>query len=171
LFIKVFLLLINYFFIYFKYIPTELPTKNIRRYFTESCQIITSHAIITDGYITSVMPNDIQMDLPTDNIRRCFTEGWQTITSHAIITYGLFVGNYNWNFRWIYSVGNIPAGIFFFGARVSVCKTVGVPSVDVFFICDRVSDENASYWRLVYWQIFSVGKYFTDRFHFYHRWN
>jgi hypothetical protein len=29
--------------------PTDLPTDNIRRYFTESCNTITSHAIITDG--------------------------------------------------------------------------------------------------------------------------
>jgi len=28
---------------------------NIRRYFTESCQTITSHAIITDGYIPLVI--------------------------------------------------------------------------------------------------------------------
>jgi hypothetical protein len=75
--------------------------------------------------------------LPTDNIRRYFTESWNTITSHAIITegnsVGNAVGNYRLNFRRIYSVGNVPAGNFFFGARLSVCKTVGVPSVGVFF--------------------------------------
>jgi len=32
-----------------------LPTDNFRRYFTESCQTITSHAIITEGYIPSVI--------------------------------------------------------------------------------------------------------------------
>jgi hypothetical protein len=32
-----------FFYVYFKYIPTDI----IRRYFTESCQTITSHAIIT----------------------------------------------------------------------------------------------------------------------------
>jgi len=76
--------------------------------------------------------------LPTDNIRRYFTESCNTITSHAIITdensVGNVVGNYCLNFRWIYSVGNVPAGNFFFGARVSVCKTVGVPSVGFFFL-------------------------------------
>jgi len=70
--------------------------------------------------------------LPTDNIRRYFTESCNTITSHAIITDGISVGNYRLNFRRIYSVGNVPAGNFFFGAGVSVCKTVGVPSVGVF---------------------------------------
>jgi hypothetical protein len=40
-----------FFYIYFKYIPTDI----IRRYFTESCQTITSHAIITDGHIPSVI--------------------------------------------------------------------------------------------------------------------
>jgi hypothetical protein len=79
--------------------PTALPTNNIRRYFTESCNTITSHAIITDG-----------------------------------ISVGNAVGNYRLNFRRIYSVGNVPAGNFFFGARVSVCKTVSVPSVGVFFL-------------------------------------
>jgi hypothetical protein len=27
----------------------DIPMDNIRQYFTESCQTITSHAIITDG--------------------------------------------------------------------------------------------------------------------------
>jgi hypothetical protein len=62
---------------------------------------------------------------PTDNIRRYFTESCNTITSHAIITDEISVGTYRLNFRRIYSVGNVPAGNFFFGARVSVCKTVG----------------------------------------------
>jgi len=30
-------------------LPTALSTGNIRRYYTESCNKITSHAIITDG--------------------------------------------------------------------------------------------------------------------------
>jgi len=32
-----------------RYLPLTLPTDNIRRYYTESCNKITSHAIITDG--------------------------------------------------------------------------------------------------------------------------
>jgi hypothetical protein len=40
-----------YIYIYFKYIPTALPTDNFCRYFTESCQTITTDAIITDGNI------------------------------------------------------------------------------------------------------------------------
>jgi hypothetical protein len=63
------------------------------------------------------------------NIRQHFTESCNTITSHAIITDGKSVGNavgtYRLNFRRIYSVSNVPAGNFFFGVRVSVCKTVG----------------------------------------------
>jgi len=35
--------------------PTALPMHNIRRYYTESCNKITSPAIITDGFILSVM--------------------------------------------------------------------------------------------------------------------
>jgi len=103
--------------------PTALPTNNIHRYFTESCNTITSHAIITDG-----------------------------------ISVGNAVGNYRLNFRRIYSVGNVPAGNFFFGAHVSVCKTVSVPSVGVFFICDRLSDGNGIYRRLVYQRTVSVGE-------------
>ena len=86
--------------------------------------------------------------LPTDNIRRYFTESCQTITNHAIITDGIYVGksvgNYRWNCRRIYFVSNVPAGNSFFGARVSVCKTVGVPSVGVFFLfaTDLVTEMN-----------------------------
>jgi len=32
------------------YLPMDLPTGNIRRYYTESCNKITSDAIITDGF-------------------------------------------------------------------------------------------------------------------------
>jgi hypothetical protein len=65
--------------------------------------------------------------LPTDiNIRRYYTESFNKITSHAIITDGFSVGNYPWNYRRIYSVSNVPAGNFFFGARVSVNITVDV---------------------------------------------
>jgi hypothetical protein len=32
-----------------RYVPLTLPTDNIRRYYTESWNKITSHAIITDG--------------------------------------------------------------------------------------------------------------------------
>ena len=39
---------------------------NIRQYSTESCQTITSHAIITDGIYPST-------DLPTDSIRWYYT--------------------------------------------------------------------------------------------------
>jgi hypothetical protein len=87
-------------------IPTALPTDNIRRYFTESCNTITSHAIITDG-----------------------------------ISVGNVIGNYRLNFRRVYSVGNVPAGNFFFGARVSVCKTVGVPSVGFFLFATDLATE------------------------------
>jgi hypothetical protein len=69
--------------------------------------------------------------LPTDNIRRYYTESCNKITSHAIITDGLSVGNavgnavgtFKGNYRWIYSVGNIPAGNVFL-VPVSVCITV-----------------------------------------------
>jgi hypothetical protein len=117
--------------------------------------------------------------LPTDNIHRYFNESCNTITSHAIITDGNSVGNvvdnYRLNFRRIYSIGNVPAGNFFFGASISVCKTVGVPSVGVFFICDRLSDGNGSYRRLVYRRTGSVGEavdmFLTDEFHCCHRQN
>ena len=36
-------------------LPMDLPTFNVRRYFTESCQTITSHTIITDGIYPSVI--------------------------------------------------------------------------------------------------------------------
>jgi hypothetical protein len=81
---------------------------NIRQYSTESCQTITSHAIITDEIYPST-------DLPTDSIRWYYT---------VINTDGLYVsksvGDYRWNCRRIYSVGNVPAWNFFFCARVSV---------------------------------------------------
>jgi len=69
-----------------------LSTDNIRQYYIESCQIITSHAIITNGYYPLVI--NIQTDLPTDNIWRYYTESCHTITTDAIITDGLFVSNY-----------------------------------------------------------------------------
>jgi hypothetical protein len=49
-----------------------------RRYFTESCKKITTHATITDGYIPSVFTVDI-----TDEI----------FTTHATITDGQSVGD------------------------------------------------------------------------------
>jgi len=81
------------------YLPTALPTDHIRRYYTESCNKITSHAIITDGF-----------------------------------SVGNAVDNYPWNYRRIYSVGNVPAGNLFFGAHVSVCITVGVSVGGWFFL-------------------------------------
>jgi hypothetical protein len=38
-----------------------------------------------------------------------------------------------------------PREIYFFLSRVAVCKTVGVPSVVVFFIADKISDEKRNY--------------------------
>jgi hypothetical protein len=56
-----------------------------------------------------------------DSIRRYSTESCQTITSHAIITDELYVGksigDYRWNCRRVYSVGNVSTGNVFF-ARV-----------------------------------------------------
>ena len=83
----------------------------------------------------------LHTDLPTATIRWYFTEGWQTIISHAIITDGYSVGNYRWNCRRIYSVGNVQAGNFFFCARVSVCKTIDVPSVGVFLFATDLATE------------------------------
>jgi hypothetical protein len=72
-----------------------------------------------------------------DNICRYYTESCNKITSHAIITDGLSfnnaVGTFKGNYRRIYSVGNVPAGNFF-GARVSVCITVGVSFGGWFFL-------------------------------------
>ena len=125
-----------FFYIYFKYIPTDI----IRRYFTESCNTITSHAIITDG-----------------------------------IAVGNSVGTCRLNFRRIYSVGNVPAGNFFLArAYPSVLPSV-FPSVGGFFICDRISDGNGIYRRLLYRRTGSVGDsvgiIFTDGFHCCHRRN
>jgi hypothetical protein len=107
--------------------------------------------------------------LPTDNIRRYYTESCNKITSHAIITDGISVGkdvgNYPWNFRRIYSVGNVPAGNFFLArAYPSVIPSM-CPSVGVFF-CDRISDGNGIYRRLLYRRTCSIGEsvgmFFTD---------
>jgi len=77
-------------------LPTTSPTEIIRRY--------------------------VPLTLPTDNIRLYYTESCNKITSHAIITDGLSVGNavgtFKGNYRRIYSVGNVPAGNFFWRARI-----------------------------------------------------
>jgi len=144
----------------------DIPTDNVRRYSTESCQTITSHAIITDGIYPSVMntdgctnalyPSVFHRELP-NNYQPCHNY-WRIIRRYV-----------RWNCRRIYSVGNVPAGNFFFCARVSVCKTVSVLSVCFFFICDRISDGNGFYRQLLYWRTCSVGEavgnYFTDGFH------
>ena len=48
-----------------------------------------------------------------------------SVKYRRILSVGNAVGNYRLNFRRIYSIGNVPAGNFFIGARVSVCKTIG----------------------------------------------
>jgi len=134
-------------------LPTASPTEIICRY----------------------VPLTLPTALLTDNIRRYYTESCNKITSHAIITDGLSVGNavgtFKGNYRRIYSVGNVPAGNFFL-ART--CPSV-LPSVGGFFICDRISDGNGIYWRLLYqWKCSvgeSVGIIFTDGLHCFHRRN
>jgi len=129
------------------YLPTDLPTDIIRRYYTESCYKITSHAILTDGrtdgYLSvgitqrvatklQAMPS-LPTDVPTDIIRRYYTESCDKITSHAILTDGRDVGNYPCNYRRNNSVSNVPAGNFFLArAYPSVCPSV-FPSVGCFF--------------------------------------
>jgi hypothetical protein len=53
-----------------------------RRYFTESCKNITTHATITDGYI----PSMFIVDITDEYIRRYFTESSEIFTAHATIT-------------------------------------------------------------------------------------
>ena len=48
--------------------------------------------------------------------------------------------------------------------RVSVCKTVGVPSVGGFFICDRISDGKGNYRQLVYRRTKAVGETVGNNF-------
>ena len=50
--------------------PTALPTNNIRRYFTESCNTITSHAIITDGIFVGNAVGNYRL-----NFRRIYSVG------------------------------------------------------------------------------------------------
>ena len=156
-----------------------LPTDNIRRYFTESCRTITSHAIITDGITDGYYPSVIKCRWHYPQ-KISVGISQSTITSHAIITDGISVGNsvgnYRLNFRRIYSVGNVPARNFFFLARAypSVRPSVFCRRV-FFFICDRISDGNGIYRRLVYRRTCSVGDAvgicFTDGLHCCHRRN
>jgi len=156
----------------------DIPTDNIHRYLTESCRTITIHAIftddITDGYYPSVIifRRHYWRIISVGITQRVATK----ITSHAILTDGLSVCNFKGNYRWSYSVGNVPAGNFFL-ARVRIrlyfrrCFRRWV----VFFICDRISDENGIYRWLLYQRTWSVGDavgiIFTDGVHFCHRRN
>ena len=144
--------------------PTAFPTDNIRRWFTESCQTISSHAIITDGNIMSMITyRRIYRRIISIGIsQRVATQlppmPYLPTDNPSVITVEI-------SDRFILSV-MFPREIFFFGARVSVCKTVGGC---FFFICDG----NGSYRRLLYRQTCSVGEaignYLTDGVNSWHR--
>ena len=142
------------------YLPTDLPTDIIRRYYTESCYKITSHVILTDGrtdgYLSvgitqrvatklQAMPS-LPTDVPTDIIRRYYTESCDKITSHAILTDGLPTD--------VTSVITLaitdgitpsvmfPRETFFWRARIRLYVRRCFRRWVVFFICDRISDGN-----------------------------
>jgi len=99
--------------------PTALPTDNIRRWFTESCQTITSHAIITDRNIPSMITyRRIYRRIISVGIsQRVATQLPPMPYLPSVITVEISDG-------FIPSV-MFPQETFFFGACVSVCKTVG----------------------------------------------
>jgi len=144
----------------------DISTDNVHRYSTESCQTITSHAIITDGIYPSVMNTDgCTNGLYSSVFHREFPNNYQPCHNYRRIIRWYV----RWNCRRIYFVGNVPAGNFFFACvypsvRPSVfCRCV------FFFICDRIRDGNGFYRQLLYWRTCSVGEavgnYFTDGFH------
>jgi len=98
-------------------LPTASSTEIIRRYVT------------------------LPTALPTDNIRRYYTESCNKITSHAIITDGLSVGTFKGNYRRIYSVGNVPAGNFFWRARIRLYYHRCFRRWVVFFIWTELATE------------------------------
>jgi hypothetical protein len=61
------------------YLPMDLPTDIIRRYYTKSCYKITSHAILTDGrtdgYYLSVLHRELRQNYkPCHTYRRIADE-------------------------------------------------------------------------------------------------
>jgi hypothetical protein len=61
-----------------------------RWYFTKSCAKITTHATITDEYITSVFT----VAITGGHIRWYFTESSKIFIAHATITDGKSIGDY-----------------------------------------------------------------------------
>jgi len=59
LFIKFFTINKLFFYIYFKYLPTDI----IRRYLTDSFQTITIHAIVNDGIPEGNYPSVRTLDI------------------------------------------------------------------------------------------------------------
>jgi len=67
-----------------------LQTEPGRRYFTESCKKITTHATITDRYIPSMFTITV-----IDGIfRRYFIESSEIFAAHATITDERFISDY-----------------------------------------------------------------------------
>jgi hypothetical protein len=103
--------------------PTALPTDNIRRWFTESCQTITSHAIINDENISSMITyrRIYRWIISVGISQRVATQlppmPYLPTDNSSVITVEISDG-------FIPSV-MFPRETFFFVARVSVCKTVG----------------------------------------------
>jgi hypothetical protein len=123
-----------------------------RQYFTKSCQTITTCATITDINILSVFTITI-----TDRIHlSVFTVMPPSRTDYlSVIT--------------IENTEGFILSIIFTRrkkklSRVAVCKTVGVSSVVVFFISDRIRDGTGNYRRLVYWWIDSISETVSDNF-------
>jgi len=145
-----------------------LPTEPVCRYFTESCQTITTYAIITDENIPSVFTITI-----TDGI---YLSVFDRVLKHLLPCHyyrqNISVGDYRRKYRRIDFVGNIPAGI----CRASLSIRLSVFRWWLFFfIFDIISDGMRNYRWLVYRRTDfvgeTVGDNFTDGCHGLHRWN
>ena len=118
-----------------------LPTDTNRRWFNTDG--------ITDGYYPSVIHRELQQKLQA---MPSLPTGFPSVMP-SVITLEIIDG-------YISSV-MFPRETFFWLARIRRCFRRWV----VFFICDRISDENGIYRRLLYRRTWSVDIIFTDGFH------
>jgi len=130
------------------------------RYFTESCQTITTHATITDRIYPSVFTITITNRYIYQYLIE-FSNIYRPCHNHRRI----FCWWLPWKYRRNDFVGNVLTRIFFLSC-FAVCKIVGGW---FFFIFDRISDEMGYYQRSVFRWKDSVGKNVTDGFRALHR--
>ena len=130
------------------------------RYFTESCQTITTHATITDRIYPSMFTITITNRYIYQYLIE-FSNIYRPCHNHRRI----FCWWLPWKYRRNDFVGNVLTRIFFLSC-FAVCKIVGGW---FFFIFDRISDEMGYYQRSVFRWKDSVGKNVTDGFRALHR--